>query len=72
MPRLTKISVANLLAADEAQILKLDSGGYMVKVWYAGRAGILHTGNNVVAYNDVEKAERAIRRIRPELRITTI
>ena len=72
MSRLNKISVDNLMVAEEAQILKLDSGGYMVKVWRKGNAGILHSGNDVLTVDDVKKAERAIRRIRPDLRITTI
>jgi hypothetical protein len=60
------------MVAEEAQLLKLDSGGYMVKVWRKGNAGILHSGNDVLTYDDIKKAERAIRRIRPDLIITTI
>lgn len=72
MSRLNKISVDNLMVAEEVQILPLDSGGYMVKVWRKGNASILHAGNDVLTYDDIKKAERAIRRLRPDLRITTI
>lgn len=72
MMRMNEISKNNLMVAEEAQILKMDAGGYMVKVWRNGNAGILHSGNDVLTYESVRKAERAITRIRPDLRITTI
>ena len=71
--RMNEISKNNLLVAEEAQILKLEGAeNYMVKVWRNGNAGILHAGNDVLTYESIRKAERAITRIRPDLRITTI
>lgn len=70
--RMNEISKNNLLVAEEAQILKMDAGGYMVKVWRSGNAGILHSGDNVLTYESENKAARAIARLRPDLKITSI
>lgn len=66
--RMTKVSRANLEAADHVQILFCDSGGFMVKVGVQGRvAFVCGSDGFVLVYPQAGAAERAIRRIRPDI-----
>lgn len=70
--KMTAISKSNLLAADSAQIMPFDSGGYGVKVWRGGAAAFLDAGSSVMIYRSADLARRAVRRLRPDLEPTTI
>jgi len=70
--RMTKISCDNLKVAEEARIQEMKSGGFGVQVFRNGNSAFLSSADGVLIYDSMNKAERAIRRIRPELRITTI
>jgi len=70
--KMTSISKSNLLVADSAQIMRLDAGGYCVKVWRGDASAFLHAGFMIMAYKSPELARRAVRRLRPDLETTTI
>ena len=67
--RLSKISRQNLEIAQLVQIQKL-THGYAIKIWYSDNAAFLHSGSgDVLVYETYNKAVRAVRRIRPDVRI---
>jgi hypothetical protein len=69
--RMTKLSKENIQAADRAQILVCDSGGYFLKVWAEQRVAFVHGADGfIMVYPSVSAAERALNRIRPDLRPT--
>lgn len=70
--RMTKTSKDNLVVADEAKIQEMKGGGFGVQVFRNGNSAFLNAGDGIMIYETINKAERAIRRIRPELKITTI
>ena len=70
--RMTKTSKDNLIVADEAKIQEMKGGGFGVQVFRKGNSAFLNAAEGIMIYETINKAERAIRRIRPELKITTI
>lgn len=67
--RLSKISRQNLEIARLVQVIKL-TVGYGIKIWVADNAAFLHAGSgDVLIYDTYDKAVRAVRRIRPDVRI---
>lgn len=70
--RMTKISVDNLKVAEEAKIQEMKGGGFGVQVYRNDCSAFLQSKEGIVTYETINKAERAVRRLRPEIRITTI
>ncbi|MGB3222959.1 MAG: hypothetical protein WBB23_09170 [Desulforhopalus sp.] len=69
--RLSKISKENLLIADKI-VIEEKVGFCTVRVEKGGNAAYLNGGETIMHYDTVQKARRAIKRIRPDLEPTTI
>lgn len=70
--RMTSISMSNIMAAESAQIISFDAGGYGVKVRRGDTVAFLHAADAIMIYKSLELARRAVYRLRPDLKPTTI
>ena len=71
MQRISKISVENLKVADKIVIEPmLDE--YVVRVEKNGNPAYINGGATIMLYPTVQKARRAVKRLRPDLEPTTI
>jgi len=68
--RITAQSKANIQAADSAELVEGDFG-MMVKVWKDGRVAFVHGGGGPMIYPTANDARRAVKRLRPELELTS-
>lgn len=68
--RITAQSKANIKAADRAELVA-SSGDQMVKVWKEGKAAFICGKEGPMLYPTANDARRAIKRIRPELELTS-
>lgn len=72
--RITAQSKANLQAADRAEIVELkdlEGDRFTVKVWKNERCTFIMGGQSVIVYPTANDARRAVKRIRPELELTS-
>lgn len=70
--KMSSISKSNLLAAESAQIIPFDAGGYGVKVSRGDSVAYLQAADSIMIYKSLELARRAVRRLRHDLYPTTI
>jgi hypothetical protein len=69
--RMTKISRENLKGADTVRIEFCDSGGFFVRVSRGDRVGYIFGADGfILTYPSPGAAERAIKRIRPDVNPT--
>ncbi len=71
MGRMTKTSKENLLVADKI-VIEEKIGFCTVRVELKGNAAYLQDSASILHYESVQKARRAVKRIRPDLEPTTI
>jgi hypothetical protein len=70
--RITAQSKSNISAADRAEMVEFKDGdGFMVKIWKEGRSAFVCGSESVIVYPTSNDARRAIKRIRPDLEITS-
>lgn len=70
--RMSRLSLENLKVADRAELIAAIGGGYGVKLWRGDSACIINDGSAPIRYNDAAHARRNLRRVRPDLQITSI
>jgi len=69
---MSKLSRNNLEVADQAKIFN-SNGSFHVQVYLEGNSSILTSGSGApMEYNNPAAALRAIRRVRPDLKVTQI
>ncbi|MGB3226180.1 MAG: hypothetical protein WBB23_25555 [Desulforhopalus sp.] len=71
MARLSKTSIENLKIADKI-VIEEKIGFCTVRVELNGNAAYLQGGDSIMHYDSIQKARRAVKRIRPDLEPTTI
>lgn len=70
--RLSKTSIENLKVADKVVIEEKIGNFCTVRVELNGNSAYLNGGESIMHYPTVQKARRAVKRIRPDLEPTTI
>jgi hypothetical protein len=68
--RITAQSKANIQAADRAELV-VSGEGQMVKIWKEGRAAFVCGKEGPMDYRTANDARRAVKRLRPELELTS-
>jgi len=68
--RITAQTKANIAAADRAELIKVGEG-QIVKVWKADRAAFICGSLGPVIYPHEAAARRAVKRIAPNLELTS-
>lgn len=72
--RITAQSKSNIEAADRAEIIDLqevEGPSFTVKIWKEGRSAFICGSESVMLYKTPNDARRAVKRIRPDLEITS-
>lgn len=70
--RMSKLAKENVMAADRAELMPVDGGGVMVKLWRGERTALMHGADIAPAvYQSASHAARALRRLRPDLPLTS-
>jgi hypothetical protein len=72
--RLTAQSKSNIQAADRAEMVdfqEVEGPSFTVKIWKEGRSTYIHGSESVMLYWTEKDARRAVKRIRPDLEITS-
>lgn len=68
--RITAQSKANLQAADRAELVELEER-QTVKIWKGNQTAFLCGKYSVICYPTANDARRAVKRIRPDLELTS-
>jgi hypothetical protein len=70
--RITAPSKENIKAADRAELIEMkELGCFTVKLWKGERATFVTGSQSVMPYPTADHARRAIKRIRPDLELTS-
>jgi hypothetical protein len=70
--RITAQSKANIQAADRAELLEMkDLGCFTVKLWKGERCSFVSGRQSIMPYPTANDARRAVKRIRPDLELTS-
>jgi len=70
--KMTELSKQNLLIAESVQLEPVDGGGFMLRVKRGDSIGYISGRDGIVNYKTPELARRAVKRLRPDLPLTSI